>query len=124
LHYPAIDNKNKNFYLLLPAVVIGFYIRKNGRFSHETRSFVQGMEGATLSQFEDHKRMAQVLASIKGKFLLTINDHPEIRKLYKKFARKKIAVKYSIARDKSLKARDRTELIIANYPLPRLSSKK
>ncbi len=33
--------------------------------------------------FDDHKRLAAVLGTIKGKFLLTINDHPDIRNLYK-----------------------------------------
>ena len=67
----------------------------------------------------DHIRLVKTLRAIKGKFLLTINNHPEIRKLYKGLPTKKINVKYSIARDKTSKARDRTELVIANYPLPR-----
>lgn len=68
---------------------------------------------------DDHRRLAAVLKSIKGKFLLSINNHPKIRSLYKDLPRLKVKVRYSIARDKSPKARDRTELIIANYPLPK-----
>ncbi len=67
----------------------------------------------------DHQRLVDILKSIKGKFLLSINDHPKIRSLYKGLPRLKVKVKYSIARDKSSKARNRTELLIANYPLPR-----
>ncbi len=67
----------------------------------------------------DHQRLAKTLKAIKGKFLLTINDHPTIRKLYEGLPTKKINVKYSISRDKTAKARDRSELVIANYPLPR-----
>ena len=73
------------------------------------------------SQFsaEDHIHLSLMLKSLKGKFLLSINDHPDIRSLYKDLPRIKVEVKYSVARDKSSKARDRSELIIANYPLPR-----
>jgi len=68
---------------------------------------------------DDHNRLAKILHSIKGKFLLTINNHPEIRSLYKDNPRLKVKVKYSVSRDKSSKARERTELVIANYPLPK-----
>ena len=69
--------------------------------------------------FEDHKRLASTLKSIKGVFLLSINNHAKIRMLYKGLSVLKVRVKYSISRDKSSKARDRTELVIANYPLPK-----
>jgi len=69
--------------------------------------------------YADHNRLAAILKNIKGKFLLTINNHPKIRTLYKNFPRLKVKVRYSVSRDKSLKARDRTELVIANYPLPK-----
>ena len=77
--------------------------------------------GGYKEQFqpEDHSRLAATLKNIKGKFLLTINNHPKIRTLYKGLPRLKVKVRYSVSRDKSLKARDRTELIIANYPLPK-----
>lgn len=67
----------------------------------------------------EHARLAEVLRGIKGKFLLSINDSPKVRRLYKGLPRKRINVKYSIAREKTSKARDRVELVIANYPLPR-----
>lgn len=67
----------------------------------------------------DHDRLAVLLKNIKGKFLLTINNHPKIRAAYKNYPRLKVKVRYSVSRDKSSKARDRTELIIANYPLPK-----
>jgi len=73
---------------------------------------------------DDHAKLAELLHSIKGKFLLSINDHRRIRKLYKGLPRRKVDVKYSVSRDKSAKARDRTELIIANYPLAPASRRK
>lgn len=68
---------------------------------------------------KEHHQLASVLRRIKGKFLLSINNHPVIRGLYKGFSVLKVKVKYSVARDKSPKARNRTELVIANYPLPK-----
>jgi len=35
--------------------------------------------------FEDHKRLADILKNIKGKFLLSYNDCDEVRELYKDF---------------------------------------
>jgi DNA adenine methylase len=68
---------------------------------------------------DDHERLADALQGIKGRFLLSINDHPKIRKLYKGCPRLKVKVKYTIARTKTEQASDRQELVIANYPLPR-----
>ena len=67
----------------------------------------------------NHRDLAELLAMIKGKFLLTVNDCKEIRTLYEGFSVKRVPVKYSVSREKTSKARDRTELIIANYPLPK-----
>jgi len=67
----------------------------------------------------NHQQLAETLKSIKGKFLLSINDHRDIRKLYKGLPRLKVAVKYTVSRVKSPKTQDRSELVIANYPLPR-----
>ncbi len=73
----------------------------------------------TAFTWTDQLRLAEVLRSVEGKFLLSINDHPDIRRLYKGLRVRKVNVQYSVARDKTPGARNRTELIIANYPLPR-----
>ena len=67
-------------------------------------------------EWKDHERLAASLRGIKGKFLLTINDHPDIRKLYKDFKFCKIPVRYSVQRTGDQKTH---ELIYANYPLPK-----
>lgn len=67
----------------------------------------------------DHKRLCRQLRDIKGKFLLSINDHTEIRSLYKGLTIRPIQVRYTVSRDKSDQATCRKELLIANYPLPR-----
>jgi len=67
----------------------------------------------------DHEQLAARLMSLKGKFLLSVNDHPAIRKLYKGCRTRKVQTVYTIARDKTAAAQTRPELLIANYKLPR-----
>lgn len=65
----------------------------------------------------EHKQLAGILKTIKGKFLLSINDHKDIVSLYKGFNIKRISVRYTVSLDKSSKATNRSELLIANYQL-------
>lgn len=66
---------------------------------------------------DQQKQLAGILKGIKGKFLLSINDHSTIRKLYKGCTIKRIETKYTVSRDKSAAAKSRGELLIANYKL-------
>jgi len=69
---------------------------------------------------EDHARLAKRLAGIKGRFLMTINDHKVIRDLYHGFTIRRRAVRYSVSRKKDAASQARrAELLIANYPLPK-----
>ncbi len=45
LHYPATDQKNNFFLLLSQQRLTGFNPQKNHRFLHQTRRFVQSIEG-------------------------------------------------------------------------------
>jgi len=60
----------------------------------------------------DFERFANAVRSIKGKFLITINDSPEINKLFAGYHIKKVPVKsgWNNAKDKI-----RKELFITNY---------
>lgn len=63
---------------------------------------------------KEHLLLQQQLASIKGKFLLTINDHEKVREWYKGFNINKVEVMYSVSRE--VKGRKGyKELIITNY---------
>ena len=63
---------------------------------------------------EEHRELSDKLKNLKGKFLLTINDHPLSRELYKDFNIKEVQVNYSVS--KEAKARGKyNELIITNY---------
>lgn len=63
---------------------------------------------------EEHRLLANKLKNLEGKFLLTINDHPLVRELYKDFNIKEIEVNYSISKEKHARGKY-NELIITNY---------
>ncbi|HAL45676.1 MAG: hypothetical protein A2Y12_01685 [Planctomycetes bacterium GWF2_42_9] len=64
----------------------------------------------------DHERLFKTLKSIAGKFLLTINNHPDIRTLYKEYCIRRASAIYSIEKNVN---QDVTELVIANFDLPK-----
>lgn len=64
---------------------------------------------------EDFTVLRDLLASIKGKFVMSINDVPEIRELFKDFVIREVPTKYSTAQ---LAATPVTELLIFNYAPP------
>lgn len=61
---------------------------------------------------EDHIELKNILSKTKGKWLLTINDHPFIRELYSKYKIEEIEVLYTVSKSKNKKF---GELIITNY---------
>ena len=65
----------------------------------------------------DFEEMADVLAKVKGKFLMSINDSPEIRKIFKRFKISKVVVRGGGGSDKEgvIGAGSRNELFIYNY---------
>ena len=63
-------------------------------------------------ELKDYKEMAQILANIKGKFILSINDRPEIREIFRGFKLKAVRLKYSVAKEKMTEAK---ELLVSNF---------
>lgn len=63
---------------------------------------------------EEHIILLDKLKNLKGKFLLTINDHPKVREWYKDFNIKEVEVNYSISKDEKGRGKYK-ELIITNY---------
>ncbi|MBI5578131.1 MAG: DNA adenine methylase [Deltaproteobacteria bacterium] len=63
-------------------------------------------------ELEDYRKMAKLLAGLKGKFILSINDHPQMRKTFKDFQIHPVSLSYTVSRGKTTKGR---ELIITNY---------
>ncbi len=63
----------------------------------------------------DHQRLQTSLRKIKGKFLLTINGHKDIERLYRGFCVRRTRILYTICKTEKQKF---DELVIANFKLP------
>ncbi len=66
----------------------------------------------------DHNNLARVLETVKGKWLLSYNDTPRVRQLYKDWDM--VAVSSSLSSEKVPKGGHRKslrQLLIANYPI-------
>lgn len=63
-------------------------------------------------ELSDYEKMASVLSSIKSQFILSINDHPQIREVFKGFKTKPVRLKYTVSKGKQTTGR---ELLITNY---------
>ena len=63
---------------------------------------------------DEHIMLLDKLKNLKGKFLLTINDHPKVREWYKDFNIKEVEVNYSVSKDEKGRGKYK-ELIITNY---------
>lgn len=65
---------------------------------------------------EEHERLRDILAGIAGRFILSYDDHAEIRRLYRKFhVRKTAPVNYSMNKRQNTPARNVGELLITNF---------
>jgi DNA adenine methylase len=66
---------------------------------------------------QDFDRLAQTLRSLKGKFILSLNDTPEVRAIFADFRIESIQTKYSLGNSKVSKetrSTDRKEVLIHN----------
>lgn len=66
--------------------------------------------GKGLFARDDFARLAEILADLKGRFLLSLNDRPEVREIFAGFDQEPVATRYSVG-TASTPAR---ELIISN----------
>lgn len=67
--------------------------------------------GKGIFSKEDFSKLAAILKGVKGKFLMSMNDTPEIRNIYKDFRLKKVTTTYFGKKNN----RKVTELLIMNY---------
>jgi DNA adenine methylase len=56
--------------------------------------------------------MADLLAGLKGKFILSINDLPEMREGFKQFKIKSVSLKYTVNKNQG---KEGNELLIYNF---------
>lgn len=62
--------------------------------------------------FEEYQALAEVMRSCKGKLILSINDHPDIRDVFAGFRMEQVAIHYSV---NSNKVKSSAELILCNW---------
>lgn len=72
--------------------------------------------GKAMFDRESFARMADQLGRIQGRFLLSINDVPEIRAIFAAFHIEPVTTSYSIA-NRTSGGTDRAELLISNWPI-------
>ncbi|MDO5674771.1 MAG: DNA adenine methylase [bacterium] len=63
---------------------------------------------------QDFVDLAQALAGIKGRFLMSINDTPEVREVFGRFQIEEVTLKYSMGKGQGSRDKLRTELLISN----------
>lgn len=75
----------------------------------------EGDYGAGVFDRADFERLAAVLRLARGKFILSINETPEIRETFAGFAMTELTTTYTIAKGEN--ARSAGELVISNFEL-------
>lgn len=65
--------------------------------------------------FENYERMAMFMRGCKGKVMVSINDHPEIRKVFKDFYFEEVRIRYSAGNSRGGTAETSGELVIMNW---------
>lgn len=79
-----------------------------------------GSQGSGVFSVDDHIRLRDILTQIQGRYLLSINDHPDIRELYRGFNIEEVGVRYSVSRNN--KSTLKRELLISNYRIDDLAN--
>lgn len=64
-------------------------------------------------EWSNYQRMAELAQSIQGKMLISINDHPDIRRNFKGLRMKSIGINYTVGG--THKGKNRKELLIRAY---------
>ncbi|SNX71863.1 site-specific DNA-adenine methylase [Cereibacter ovatus] len=77
----------------------------------------EGDYGRRLFQRGDFERMAELLAGIEGRFILSLNDVPEVRAIFARFHLTEVTTSYTIG-DRADRSSTRAELLISNRDLP------
>jgi DNA adenine methylase len=78
----------------------------------------KGLDYAKDSESFDFEALERACSRLRGKFLITINDSPYIRDIFKDFHIYPYVVEGHHSKESSIGAKDRPELLISNYTLP------
>lgn len=71
--------------------------------------------GLGLFSRDDFGRMAEQLAGVKGKFIVSLNDTPGVREVFARFHIEDVQTRYSINRDTNDRGKAVREVLITNY---------
>lgn len=95
------------------ADLIKLYDRKDPLFYVDPPYFgCENYYGKGIFAREDFTKLRDILAEIKGRFILSINDAPEIRGIFKQFRIVEVPTRYSVGVKKSKPV---VELLVMNY---------
>lgn len=72
----------------------------------------EGDYGKAMFERADFQRLAELLAGLKGRFLMSINDVPEVREIFAGFDQERVEASYTISRKESARGR-RGELLVS-----------
>lgn len=78
--------------------------------------------GKTMFARADFRRLADMLAGIRGRFVMSLNDVPEVRTIFAAFDLAEVRTTYTISAARNDPAGSRAELLISNWPLGGLSA--
>lgn len=53
--------------------------------------------------FEEYERLAQAMTRLKGKAILTVNDHPQMREVFRGFKLQSVGVTYTMGSNRDPK---------------------
>lgn len=70
--------------------------------------------GKAMFARSDFARMADILSKIKGRFILSINDRPEVREIFAGFYMDEVSLKYTVSKGQGKQAH---ELIVTDQEL-------
>ncbi|MCF5747982.1 adenine modification methytransferase [Pseudomonas tremae] len=65
--------------------------------------------------FENYERMADFMRRCKGKVMVSINDHPDIRKVFDGFHFEQVDIRYTTSNQRQGKSVVSRELVIMNW---------
>ena len=65
--------------------------------------------------FENYERMADFMRRGKGKVMVSINDHPDIRRVFEGFHIETTEIRYTTTNQRQGKAEVTGELIVVNW---------
>lgn len=74
----------------------------------------EGDYGRLMFSRDDFGRLADMLGQIKGRFILSLNDVPEVRAIFHAFQVTEVRTAYTINGARNDKAGERAELLISN----------